>query len=172
MLPARTDGNGAVERPFNWRGRGDGYPDATHAHRKEPDIAMKKAVVLVIPLVLILALAIAGCGKSPGNGGGGGDEYTSPDVTMGQSDFDHHKLTVAPGTTVNFKTDTSGSTHILCIGENGACQSGAQGPSELTAANGMQVDPGQTKSVKFDTAGTYKIACTVHPNMNLTITVQ
>jgi plastocyanin len=131
---------------------------------------MKKAVVLVIPLLLILALAITGCGKTPG--GGGGDEFTSPNVTMGQQDFDHHKLTVAPGTTVNFMTDASGSTHILCIGENGACQSGAQGPSELTGANGMQVDPGQTKPVKFDTAGTYKIACTVHPNMNMTITVQ
>ncbi len=65
-------------------------------------------------------------------------------------------------------TESSGSTHILCIGENGACQSGAQGPSELTSANGMQVDPGQTKQVKFDTAGTYKITCTIHPTMNMT----
>jgi plastocyanin len=131
---------------------------------------MKKTVVLIIPLLLIVALAIGGCGKSPG--GNGGDEYTTPDVTMGQTDFTHHKLTITAGTTVNFMTEQSGSTHILCIGENGSCQSGAQGPSELTAANGMQVDPGQTKSVKFDTAGTYKIACTIHPNMNLTITVQ
>jgi plastocyanin len=130
---------------------------------------MKKAVVLVIPLLLILALAITGCGKSAGSGG---DEYTTPDVTMGQTDFTHHALTITAGTTVNFMTESSGSTHILCIGENGACQSGAQGPSELTAANGMQIDPGQTKPVKFDTAGTYKIACTIHPNMNMTITVQ
>ena len=132
---------------------------------------MKKTVVLIIPLLLILALAVGGCGKSPG-GTGGGDEYTTPDVTMGQTDFTHHKLTITAGTTVNFITEQSGSTHILCIGENGSCQSGAQGPSELTAANGMQVDPGQTKPVKFDAAGTYKIACTIHPNMNLTITVQ
>ena len=132
---------------------------------------MKKAVVLVVPLLLILTLAITGCGKSAGNGGGG-DEYTTPDVTMGQTDFTHHALTITAGTTVNFMTESSGSTHILCIGENGACQSGAQGPSELTSANGMQVDPGQTKQVKFDTAGTYKIACTIHPTMNMTITVQ
>ena len=131
---------------------------------------MKKAVVLVVPLLLILALAITGCGKSAGNGGG--DEYTTPDVTMGQTDFTHHALTITAGTTVNFMTESSGSTHILCIGENGSCQSGAQGPSELTAANGMQVDPGQTKQVKFDTAGTYKVTCTIHPNMNLTVTVQ
>jgi plastocyanin len=132
---------------------------------------MKKAVVLVVPLLLILALVITGCGKTPGNGGGG-DEYTTPDVTMGQTDFTKHNLTITAGTTVNFMTESSGSTHILCIGENGACQSGAQGPSELTSANGMQVDPGQTKQVKFDAPGTYKIACTIHPTMNLTITVQ
>ncbi|HEX3272005.1 MAG TPA: plastocyanin/azurin family copper-binding protein [Ktedonobacterales bacterium] len=133
---------------------------------------MKKALVLVVPLLLILALAITACGKTPGDGNGGGDEYTTPDVTMGQTDFTHHALTITAGTTVNFMTESSGSTHILCIGDNGACQSGAQGPSELTSANGMQVDPGQTKPVKFDTAGTYKITCTIHPTMNMTITVQ
>ena len=114
-------------------------------------------------------MAITGCGKTPGNGG---DEYTTPDVTMGQTDFTHHALTITAGTEVKFIGETSGSTHILCIGENGACQSGAQGPSELTSANGLQVDPGQTKPVKFDTPGTYKIACTIHPNMNMVITVQ
>jgi plastocyanin len=154
-----------------WRGRGDGIPGVEQVNRKDPDIAMKKAFVLVIPLLLIVALAIGGCGKQPG-GGGGNDEYTSPNVTMGQVDFDKHKLTVSAGTTVTFTTAQNGATHILCIGENGSCQSGAQGPSQLTAANGMEVDPGQSKEVKFDTAGTYKIACTVHPNMNMTITVQ
>jgi plastocyanin len=130
---------------------------------------MKKAVVLVAPLLLILAMAFTACGKTPGSGG---DEYTTPDVTMGQTDFTHHALTVTAGTTVNFITESSGSTHILCIGDNGACQSGAQGPSELTAQNGLEVDVGQTKPVKFDTAGTYKITCTIHPTMNMTITVQ
>jgi plastocyanin len=133
---------------------------------------MKKTVVLVVPLLLILALAITGCGKSGGGTGGSGDSYATPDVTMGQTDFTHHSLTVTAGTEVKFITEQSGSTHILCIGENGACQSGAQGPSELTSANGLQVDPGQTKPVKFDTAGTYKVTCTIHPTMNLVITVQ
>ena len=86
---------------------------------------MKKAVVLVVPLLLILAMVMTGCGKSTG-GSGGGDEYTTPDVTMGQTDFTHHALTTTAGTTVNFMTESSGSTHILCIGENGACESGAR----------------------------------------------
>src|SRR3954451_9018651 len=105
---------------------------------------MKKAVVLVVPLLLILVLAITGCGKSPGSTGGGGDEYTSPDVTMGQQDFNDHKLTLPAGTTAKFSTEQPGATHIRCIGENGSCQPGAQGPAELTAANGMADHPGQS----------------------------
>jgi len=41
---------------------------------------------------------------------GGSDEYTSPDVTTGQVDFNHHKLTIPAGTTVKF--DAPG-THKL-----------------------------------------------------------
>src|SRR3954466_8297312 len=112
IRPALPGGNGAAEPARTWQGRW--LPRRRQVSRKEPDIAMKKAVVLVVPLLLILVLAITGCGKSPGSTGGGGDEYTSPDVTMGQQDFNHHKLTIAAGTTVKFSTEQSGSTHILC----------------------------------------------------------
>src|SRR5215813_10771047 len=46
------------------------------------------------------------------------------------------------------------------------------GPSALTDGNSLHVSPGETKEVEFDTPGTYKITCTLHPMMNLTITVQ
>jgi plastocyanin len=130
---------------------------------------MKKALILVLPLLLVLAVASAGCGKSAGGSGGC---YSSPEVTMGQVDFDKHCLTITAGTTVKWVDPTSASTHILCVGENGTCQSGAEGPANLTSGSGMQIDPGQTKESVFDKPGTFKIACTVHPNMNMTITVQ
>jgi plastocyanin len=129
---------------------------------------MKKITCLVVPLLLVMALTLGGCGATSRDS----DVYTTPDVTMGQVDFNHHKLTITAGTTVNFITEPSGATHLLCIGENGVCQSGAQGPAQLAAQNGLTVEPGQTCQVQFDTAGTYKIACTVHPSMNMTITVQ
>jgi plastocyanin len=129
---------------------------------------MKKTVFLVVPLLLLMWLAMSGCGATSG----GDDAYTTPAVTMGQVDFNHHKLTITAGTNVDFMTEQSGATHILCIGENGSCQSGAQGPAELTAQNGLTVDRGKTKQIKFTRPGTYKIACTVHPSMNMTITVQ
>jgi plastocyanin len=70
---------------------------------------MKKIIYLVVPLLLIMALALGGCGATSG----GSDEYTTPDVTMGRVDFNHHKLTITAGTTVNFITEPSGATHPL-----------------------------------------------------------
>ncbi len=155
-------------------------------------MTMKKTIVPVLPLLLILALLIVGCGQTSSVAGGqtssssggqtssgtsgktssGGDEYTTTDVTMGEVDFTHHKLTITAETTVNFLNETSGSTHILCIGENGSCHSEAPVPAKLTTENGMEVDPGQTKSVRFDEPAIYKITCTLHPAMNLVITVE
>lgn len=134
---------------------------------------MKNVAAIALPLLLLPGLLLTACGKTPGGGnGGGGDTYATPDVTMGQTDFDKHNLTITAGTTVKFTDPSSAATHILCIGENGNCTKGAQGPSELTAANGFEVDPGNSKDVVFSNPGTYKIACTVHPQMNMTITVQ
>jgi plastocyanin len=82
---------------------------------------MKKTAFFAAPFLII-----ASC-SSPS---GGSDEYTTSDVTLGQVDFNHHKLTIAAGTTVKFMTEHSGATHILCIGENGSCQSSALGPSD------------------------------------------
>lgn len=133
---------------------------------------MRKYTYLAIPLLLIVALAILGCSQAPDGNGDNGGSYTSPDVTMSQHDFDHDSLTILAGTTVNFIDSPSASPHVLCIGANGRCDESALGPLELTGGNNLQVAPGETKALRFDTPGVYKIACTLHPMMNLTITVQ
>jgi plastocyanin len=130
---------------------------------------MRKYAHLALPLLLVVALAVVGCGQMPGGSGG---SYTTPDVTMNEGNFDHDSLTISAGTTVKFIDPESASPHILCVGENTRCDASEPGPSELTSGNSLQVNPGETKSVKFDTPGTYKIACTLHPMMHLTITVQ
>ena len=130
---------------------------------------MKKMFVFALPLLLVIALGIAGCGESSSGNGG---SYTTPDVTMNQDGFDHDSLTVSAGTTVKFIDPSGASMHILCVGENSNCDASASGPAELTSGHTMQVMPGETKQVTFDTPGSYKIACTLHPMMNMTITVQ
>lgn len=129
---------------------------------------MRTFTLLVVFLLLATVLAIGGCGESSSGGG----SYSTPDVTMGQDNFDHSSLVVSSGTTVKFSSPTSAAPHILCVGENGQCAANGSGPTELTGGKSVHVDPGETKSVTFETPGTYKIACTLHPMMNMTITVQ
>lgn len=134
---------------------------------------MKKLTVFAFLLLLAVALAIGGCSQtSGGDGGNNGGNYTTPDVTMNQMDFDHSSLTIPAGTTVRFIDPQSAAPHFLCVGQNAKCDESAAGPSALTGGNSLHVNPGETKEVTFDTPGTYRIACTLHPMMNLTITVK
>src|SRR5215471_1034959 len=123
---------------------------------------MRKFSLLAVPLLLAIVLAISGCSESSGSGG----SYSTPDVTMGQDNFDHSSLAISAGTTVKFSSPSSAAPHILCVGENLQCATNASGPPELTGGNSVHVDPGVTKSVKFDRPGIYKITCTLHPMMN------
>jgi plastocyanin len=124
---------------------------------------------LILPAVLIALLALAGCGKGgPTPPGGGGNEVDMASVTFVQS-----TLTVKAGTAVKFNDPTAtGNLHILCFGNNQICKANAQGPADLNANAGVTFNAGDSKSYTFATAGTYEVTCTVHPNMDVTITVQ
>ena len=132
---------------------------------------MKKLALLVLPLLLLGAVAASGCGKTPG----GNNPAPSGPVTqveMDATNFVVSSVTVKSGVEFKFvdPTDTGG-LHIICAGHNGKCIANADAPSEL-ADPGFTINPGDTKTVTFDKPGTYQVACTVHPDMNLTITVQ
>lgn len=131
---------------------------------------MKKIALAIIPLVLVFALALIGCGKQVG---GGGTTTTTPGaVGMDATNFVVHTVTIKAGQSVHFDdTVNGGGTHIICLGKDQQCDSSAQGPSDVTG-QGFTINPGQTKDVTFPTAGTYQITCTLHQNMNLTVTVQ
>lgn len=133
---------------------------------------MRKFALLIVPLLLTIALAMTACGETDISTSGASSSYATPDVTMSQDDFDHDLLTIPAGTTVKFIDAQQAAPHILCIGANAKCDESALGPHALSDGNSLQVNPGETKTVTFDTPGTYKIACTLHPMMHLTITVQ
>lgn len=132
---------------------------------------MKKLAVLVLPLLLFGAIAAAGCGKTPG-GANTGPSGPVDQVEMDAVNFVQTSITIKAGVPFKFvdPSDTGG-LHVICAGDNGKCIADANAPKEL-ADPGFQINPGETKTVTFDKAGTYHIACTVHPDMNLTITVQ
>lgn len=111
----------------------------------------------------ILTLLLAACSGTPestpagdGDGDGAGSGQT---VSLAGSVFSPTTLNIAAGDTVTF-TDTAG--HTVTEGENG------------TAVEDPIVDEGGGADVMvtFDEPGTYNITCTIHPAMNMTITVE
>ncbi len=134
-------------------------------------IAKTKIAALVLPLVMILALGLAACGPGSAQSNGGAQPGTpANEVDMGGYTFVQTGVTISAGQSVHFVDQQNGTTHILCIGKDGRCDAGATSPQGLTG-QGFTIQPGQAHDVPFETAGTYTVTCTIHPNMNVTITV-
>ena len=110
-------------------------------------------------LIASLTLVLAACGGgTPASDGAEGDSGTT--VSLSGQQFSPSSLTIPVGTTVTF---TSSSGHTVTEGTDGQAvddpfvdESGGSAPIEVT----------------FDEAGTFNITCTVHPDMNMTITVE
>jgi plastocyanin len=131
---------------------------------------MKKLALVAAPILLILALGLVGCGKTNTTGSNTGG--SSNTVSMTSDNFVQHSVTVKAGQAVVFDDPSTGGTHIICLGKDGTCDKSANGPAELKDP-GFQINAGDpSKSVTFDTAGTYDVTCSIHPQMNLTVTVQ
>jgi plastocyanin len=115
-------------------------------------------------LVFSVTLAVAACGPS---------QSAPNEVSMVTASFSTATITIHAGQAVRF-TDPAGTgaTHIICLGEDGTCATAAQGPSDLQDP-GFTINAGdQARDVTFSLAGTYKITCSIHPSMNLTVIVQ
>jgi plastocyanin len=117
----------------------------------------------IAALALLPVLALAACGQSA----------SAPnEVSMTGSDFSPTNVTIKSGQAVHF-TDPAGvgATHIVCLGSDGTCAA-TQGPQALEG-DGFTINGGDPpKDVTFTTPGTYKITCSLHPSMNLSVTVQ
>jgi plastocyanin len=72
-------------------------------------------------------------------------------------------VTVAAGTTVTWKNGDI-APHTATEGSNGV-----KAPD---ARFDVQLPVGQSGSFTFTDAGTYPVTCTIHPTMNMTVTVQ
>ncbi len=145
---------------------------------------MKKLLFVVVPLALTLTLALGACGKPAANGGpgagtggttgggGGGGCVTSQTITLTIDNFANSCYTVSANQPVTFDDPTAtGGIHIICTGAQAKCVADPNAPAAL-AAPGFQIQPGDQHQVTFTTPGTYKIACTVHPAMDMTLTVK
>ena len=118
----------------------------------------------ILGLLLALMVVLAACGSgtarsAPATGDGGDAGDAGETVSLAGGQFAPTTLTIPAGTTVTF-TDTA--NHTVTEGTDG------------TAVDDPIVDEngGSDIDVTFDEPGTYDITCKIHPNMNMTITVE
>ncbi|HLZ21182.1 MAG TPA: plastocyanin/azurin family copper-binding protein [Ktedonobacterales bacterium] len=130
-------------------------------------------------LFAIFVFALAACGgTTAGGGGGGGSSSTgttgnSATIGMAATSFSGStNVTIKAGQSVTFNDpSSSGGTHDLVTGTHGMFTAAQGAPSEFSPSGGVVFNPGDTKAITFPTAGTFKITCTIHPSMQVTITV-
>ena len=121
--------------------------------------------------ILFLALLLAACSGSAASsapaaaggdaGGGASDGGSAPGETVSLAGFafSPSELTISAGTTVTF-TDTA--NHTVTEGTDG----------EAVDDPIVDEDGGSDVEVTFDEPGTYNITCKIHPDMNMTVTVE
>ncbi|MDQ3880120.1 MAG: plastocyanin/azurin family copper-binding protein [Chloroflexota bacterium] len=129
--------------------------------------------------IMGLALLVAACtntqsGASQSQNQGGGESTAASaggsaaaggnTVVLEGFAFEPAELTVHVGDTVTFenKDDTR---HTATHGENGTAAENAEFDIDLP-------ESGSTGEYTFDEAGDFPVTCKVHPNMNMTITVE
>ena len=120
--------------------------------------------------LLALALATAGCGESDaGSAGPTGASDSGNTIFLTGDNFVRHSIHIAPGATLRFD-DTGGVAHQICVGDDMRCEPNARAPKALQGT-GLGIKSPEVKPVVFTNPGIYHLTCTIHPTMNLVITV-
>ena len=126
-------------------------------HRSRP-------LAILILVLLLAACSSGGASSAPAADGGGaatddGGSGGGETVSLAGFAFSPSELTIPAGTTVTF-TDTA--NHTVTEGTDG----------EAVDDPIVDEDGGSDIEVTFDEPGTYNITCKIHPDMNMTITVE
>ena len=116
-------------------------------------------VTLLASMAILLAACGGGSESSPPADGGDGDAASGETVSLAGGQFSPASLTIAAGTTVTF---TNTASHTVTEGTDGV----AVDDPFVDEQGGADIE------VVFDEAGTFNITCTIHPAMNMTITVE
>ncbi len=134
------------------------------------------AMALVLGSVLLVACQRPGTSTASAPGSSSSSSSSSstascPTVHMTTNNFAQSSVTVSKGCTLTL-TDDASVTHII---GNGSWVNGNAEPKQEPGAPtvSMTFNGNDTQSTPaWTTAGTYHLYCSVHPGMNLTVTVQ
>jgi plastocyanin len=126
---------------------------------------MKRFLGICALLVLLTAF-VAACGSG---------SSTTPNNTAGLAamSFSPSNITIQKGQSIILDNQTA-TVHIISNGTwNGNTPDPKTESGAPTVNNMMFNSANQTQTIgPFNTAGTYHYYCSVHPDMNLTVTVQ
>jgi plastocyanin len=136
---------------------------------------MKNLLMIFVSLSL-LTLAIAACTSGSGTGSSAtnaGTENGNYTVHLSEQNFVQSAITISKGSSITL-VDDAATPHIIA---NGSWTNGSPQPmqeSGMPAVSNLQISgSGSSQTIgPFNTPGTYHLYCTVHPGMDLTVTVQ
>ncbi len=126
-----------------------------------------KKLIAVFVLFSVVTVLVAAC-----SGSSGGGSVSSPAVHMNDTNFVQSSITIKKGDKLTL-IDGVAVTHVI---ENGAWDSNGTAKPKLERSAPMvnaTFNGNDSQTIgPFNTAGTYHLYCTIHPGMNLTVTVQ
>src|SRR5712691_8943206 len=126
---------------------------------------MYKKILVALALFSVLTVLLAACGIK--------DSATTsgPTVHMGGAAFIQDTVNVPKGSMLTLVDDAS-TTHIIQNGiwVNGTAQAKVENGAPVVNQNFGGNDSAAIGP--FNTSGTFHLYCTIHPGMNLTVTVQ
>jgi plastocyanin len=127
---------------------------------------MIKKLYGLLVLYSIAILLLVACGTSSSDSNASGNQ-----VHMSDTNFEQSSITIKKGESVTLTTDTA-MVHPIA---NGTWKDGVPEASKEAGAPGVNVlvmgNSSETVG-PFTNTGTFKLYCTVHLNMNLTVVVQ
>jgi plastocyanin len=126
-----------------------------------------KRLCALLALCAIATLLLIACGSTSSGSSPSGNQ-----VHMNDTDFVQSSITIKKGDSVTLVADTL-VPHTMT---NGTWENGTPQPSKEPGApvidNVLVGGKGSGTIGPFASAGSFKIYCTVHPGMNLTVVVQ
>jgi plastocyanin len=146
-----------------------------------PDKAGKLLIVTVILLAIGSVLLVActsvvsasrdGLSQGTSTPGASANKSGGASVHMNDTNFEEDSVTLSKGSSLTL-VDDSTSVHIIQNGtwDNGIVQAGAEPGAPRVDQSFVGNDTHQIGP--FTTAGTFKLFCTVHTGMNLTVVVK
>jgi plastocyanin len=126
---------------------------------------MYKKILVGLVLLGILTTTVAACGIYDQ-----ANVPAGPTVHMGGANFLQPTITISKGQSINFVDDVT----VLHIIKNGTWNGGTQVAKAESGAPTVDVtfNGGDSSMIgPFNTNGTFKLFCTVHQGMNLTVIV-